>query len=128
MSLIFRQMGERCFICLECDGRTFEACGCKGGVQHVHRDCLVRWMSTGRRKCAVCRQQYLCELGLADRLRSFVRDVVDSMFDLICLILAFMILRWLCGNEIGATVWFEVAAIAVAMHVVNTLQVAALYV
>jgi hypothetical protein len=50
------------------------------------------------------------------------------MFDLICLILAFMILRWLYGNEIGATVWFEVAAIAVAMHVVNTLQVAALYV
>ncbi len=120
-------MGERCFICLECDGRTFEACGCKGGVQHVHRDCLTQWMFASRRSsCAVCLQRYRCELGLADCLRSFVRDVVDSVFGFVCLVLAFMILGWLCGKEIDATVWFEVAAIAVAMHVVNTLQVAAL--
>lgn len=55
-----------CRFCLESDATAenplWQPCGCRGGMAHVHRRCLMRWIVAGDQlretSCHLCKQRY----------------------------------------------------------------------
>jgi hypothetical protein len=87
------RMSETCFICLEGDEKIIAACRCKGGVQHVHHRCLVRWMATGRTSCTVCLQRYRSEPGLTDHMRRSSRERGEYLAEVAAI--SIMLILWI---------------------------------
>lgn len=104
-----------CAFCLECSGPTVIACGCKGGTENVHPDCLDKWMNSGAAKCAACRQLYRDSRRFSRLIRQFrrMKAVVERLLDKIGMVIgtAYAILcvvsvgTWLMQMFRGLVLW-----------------------
>lgn len=100
---------ETCSFCLDDSSPTIIACGCTGGVQHVHTTCLRKWMLQGATRCSACRQEYVNQLGLVDRWKQQAKQQLTTaaslLFGLVVTyvimyaILAFMVFHFILFFE-----------------------------
>jgi hypothetical protein len=59
----FNKSDKTCRICCSCSQseQLLEPCRCSGSLAHVHRQCLVRWISVSKSiVCNVCLTEYQC--------------------------------------------------------------------